>query len=142
MPYKGGGPAVVALASGEIQAMTATIGSLMPHLPSNRIRAPAVTPSARLKSFSNILTIAKGGVAGYDFSAWIGSFVAANTPWPIVDRLNAELKKALGHPAVIKNLSGQTLDPMHMSPEQFAARLKSDYDNYDELVKRTGANIN
>ena len=95
VPFKGGGPAVVALASGEIQAMTATIGSVIPHLPGNRLRALAVTSGARMKLFPNIPTIAEGGVAGYDFSAWIGSFVAAGTPRLIVDRLNAEMKKAL-----------------------------------------------
>ena len=142
VPFKGGGPAVVALASGEIQAMTATIGSVIPHLPSGRLRALAVTSGARMKSFPNIPTIAEGGVAGYDFSAWIGSFVAAGTPRPIVDRLNAEMKKTLEHPEVVKIMSSQTLDPIHTTPEQFAVRLKSDYDKYEKLVKLTGVKSN
>ena len=142
VPFKGGGPAVVALAAGEIQAMTATIGSVIPYLTGNRLRALGVTSGTRMKSFPNIPTIAEGGVPGYDFSAWIGAFVAAGTPRPIVDRLNAEMKKALDNPEVIKIMGGQTLDPMPMTPEQFAARLKSDYDKYEKLVKMTGVKAN
>jgi len=141
VPFKGGGPAVVALASGEIQAMTATIGSVIPHLPSGRLRAIGVTSARRMKQFPDIPAIAES-VPGYDFVAWIGAFVAAGTPKPIVDRLNAEMKKTVENPDVVKVMSGQTLDPMHMTPEQFAVRLKSDYDKYEKLVKITGVKAN
>jgi tripartite-type tricarboxylate transporter receptor subunit TctC len=55
--------------------------------------------------------------------------------------MNAELKKALDDPTVSKNLSSQTLDPMHMTPEQFAQRIKADYDKYEKVVKISGARI-
>jgi tripartite-type tricarboxylate transporter receptor subunit TctC len=140
VPFKGGGPAVVALASGELQAMTATIGSVMPFLGGNRLRALGVTSGTRLKQFPDIPAIAEG-IPGYDFAAWIGAFVPAATPKPIVDRLNTEIRKTLDHPEVVKIMGGQTLDPMPMSPEQFAARLKSDYDKYEKLIKATGAKL-
>lgn len=140
VPFKGGGPAVVALASGELQAMTATIGSVIPFLGGNRLRALGVTSATRLKQFPDIPAIAEG-IPGYDFSAWIGAFVPSATPKPIVDRLNAELRKTLEHPEVMKILGAQTLDPLPMSPEQFAARLKTDFDKYDKLIKATGAKM-
>ncbi|HTD89718.1 MAG TPA: tripartite tricarboxylate transporter substrate binding protein [Burkholderiales bacterium] len=140
VPFKGGGPAVVALASGELQAMTATIGSVIPFLGSNRLRALGVTSATRLKQFPDIPAIAEG-IPGYEFAAWIAAFVPAATPKPIVDRLNAEIRKTLEHPEVVKIMGGQTLDPMPMSPEQFAVRLKSDYDKYEKLIKATGAKI-
>lgn len=140
VPFKGGGPAVVALASGELQAMTATIGSVIPFLSGNRLRALGVTSPTRLKQFPNIPALAEG-IPGYDFSAWIGAFVPAATPKPIVERLNTELRKTLEHPDVVKIMGGQTLDPMPMSPEQFAVRLKSDYDKYEKLIKATGAKL-
>ncbi len=141
VPFKGGGPAVVALASGEIQAMVATIGSVIPHLPSGRLRALGVTSTTRVKQFADVPAIAEG-VPGYEFVAWIGAFVASGTPRAIVDRLNAEMKKVLELPDVVKIMSGQTLDPMYMTPEQFAARLKTDYDKYEKLVKLTGVTSN
>ena len=140
VPYKGGGPVNVALASGEAQAAIATIGSLTANLKANRVRPIAVTSDKRTTQFPNVPTIAET-VPGYEFTAWVGSFVPAGTPRPVVDRLNAELKKALEDPGVASKLSAQTLDPMHMTPEQFAQRLKSDYDKYEKVIKLSGARI-
>jgi len=140
VPFKGGGPATIALASGEIQAMTATIGSLIPHIESKRVRPVGVTSAKRVSQFPNVPAISEG-VPGYEFVAWIGAFVAAGTPRPIVDRLNAEFRKALEHPDTARILGAQTLDPLPMSPEQFAKLLKVDYDKYERLIKLSGAKI-
>ena len=140
VPYKGGGPVSVAILAGEIQTYIATIGSVFPHLKANRVRPLGVTSDKRTTQFPDVPAIAEA-VPGYEFTAWIGCFAPKGTPRPIVDRLNAELRKALEHPDVAKNLSSQTLDPMPMSPEQFSARLKSDYDKYAKVVKATGARI-
>jgi tripartite-type tricarboxylate transporter receptor subunit TctC len=80
-------------------------------------------------------------VPGYEFTAWIACFVPKGTSRAIVDKLNADLKKALDQPEVARALSTQTLDPMHMTPEQFAARLKSDYAKYEKVVRISGAKI-
>jgi len=140
VPFKGGGPATIALASGEIQAMTATIGSLIPHITSKRVRPVGVTSAKRVKQYPDVPAIAEG-VPGYEFVAWIGAFVPAGTPRPIVDRLNAEFRKALEHPDAARILGAQTLDPLPMSPEQFAKLLKTDYDKYERLIKLSGAKI-
>lgn len=140
VPFKGGGPAVVALASGELQAMTATIGSVIPFLSGSRLRALGVTSAKRLRQFPDIPAIAEG-IPGYDFAAWIAAFVPSATPKPIVEKLNADIRKALEHPDVVKIMGSQTLDPMPMSPEQFAVRLKADYDKYEKLIKATGAKL-
>ncbi len=140
VPYKGGGPAAVAISSGEVQAMTATVGSVIPHINSKRLRPVAVTSAERITQFPQIPSIAET-VKGYEFVAWVGVLAPAAVPKPILDRLNAEIQKALKDKGVAEKLSGQTLDPMFMSPEQFAARLKSDYDQSAKLVKETGARV-
>ena len=140
VPYKGGGPVSVAILSGEIQTYIATIGSVYPHLKSKRVRPLGVTSDKRTTQFPEVPTIAEA-VPGYEFTAWIGCFAPKGTPRPIIDKLNAELKKALEQPDVAKNLSSQTLDPMPMTPEQFSERLKSDYEKYAKVVKITGARI-
>ena len=140
VPYRGGGPAGTALIAGETQAMIATIGSLFPHIKSNRVRPLGVTSDKRTAQFPDVPAIAET-VPGYEFTAWVGCFAPAGTPKPIVDRLNAELKKALADPGVASKLTVQTLDPVHMTPEQFAARLKSDYDKYEKVIKLSGAKI-
>jgi tripartite-type tricarboxylate transporter receptor subunit TctC len=72
-------------------------------------------------------------------TAWVGSFVPSATPRAIVDRLNAEFRKALEHPDARKVLDSQALDPMPMTVDEFAQRLKTDYDKYEKLIKATGA---
>ena len=140
VPYKGGGPATIALASGEVQAMTATIGSLIPHIDSKRVRALGVTSAKRVSQYPNVPAISES-VPGYEFVAWIGAFVAAGTPRPIVDRLNSEFRKALAHPDTAKILGAQTLDPMPMSPEEFSKLLRADYDKYEKVIKLSGAKL-
>jgi len=140
VPYRGGGPAGTALIAGETQAMIATIGSLFPHIKSNRVRPLGVTSDKRTDQFPDVPAIAET-VPGYEFTAWVGCFAPAGTPKPIVDRLNAELKKVLADPGVASKLTVQTLDPMHMTPEQFAVRLKSDYDKYEKVIRISGAKI-
>jgi tripartite-type tricarboxylate transporter receptor subunit TctC len=140
VPFKGGGPSVIALVSGETQAQIATIGSIFPHIQSKRVRPLGVTSDKRTVQFPDIPAIAEA-VPGYEFTAWVGAFAPAKTPKPIVDKLNAELKKALEDPGVSSKLSAQTLDPMYMTREQFAQRLKSDYDKYEKVVKISGAQI-
>ncbi|MDP1672048.1 MAG: tripartite tricarboxylate transporter substrate binding protein [Burkholderiales bacterium] len=138
VPYKGGGPAAVAISSGEVQAMTATVGSVIPHINSKRLRPVAVTSEDRITQYPDVPAIAET-IKGYEFTAWVGTFAPANTPKAIVDRLNAEIQKAMKDKGVADRLGAQTLDPMFMTPEQFAARLKSDYDKYGKLIRETGA---
>jgi tripartite-type tricarboxylate transporter receptor subunit TctC len=141
VPYKGGGPAAISIASGETQAQMGTVGSVIQQVKQNRVRALAITSDKRVDAFPNLPTIAEAGVPGYEFTAWIGTFAPAGTPKPIVDRLNTEINKVLRMPDVAQNLKSQTLEPLIMTPEQFAKRVRSDYDKYEKVVKLTGAKI-
>ncbi|MGZ8211889.1 MAG: Bug family tripartite tricarboxylate transporter substrate binding protein [Burkholderiales bacterium] len=141
VPYKGGGPSSISIASGETQAQMGTVGAVIQQVKQNRVRALAVTSERRVDAFPDLPTIAEAGVPGYEFTAWIGTFAPAGTPKPIVDRLNTEITKVLRMPDVAQNLKSQTLEPMIMTPEQFARRLKTDYDKYEKVVKLTGAKI-
>ena len=140
VPYKGGGPVNIAIASGEIQAVVATIASVIPNMKGGRVRPIAVTSEKRTTQFPDIPALAEA-IPGYEFTAWVAAFAPKGTPRPVIDRLNAELKKVLEHPDVAKNLSSQTLDPMHMTPDQFAQRLKADYTKYADVIKLTAAKI-
>jgi tripartite-type tricarboxylate transporter receptor subunit TctC len=141
VPYKGGGPAGISLVSGETQAMLATIGSVLTQLKANKIRPLAVSSSDRVKQLPDVPTIAEAGVPGYEFTAWVGAFAPARTPAAIVNKLNAEMIRALKDLGVAEKLSAQTLDPMPMTPAEFAKRLKADYDKYGQVIKETGARI-
>ena len=137
--YKGGGPLSIAMISGEVQTTIGTIGSFFNHLKSGKMRPLGVTSPKRVSQLPDVPAIAEA-VPGFDFTAWVGSFVPKGTPKPIVDALNAGLKKALADPDVAKKLTTQTLDPMYMTPEEFAVRLKADYERYGKLMKAIGMN--
>jgi tripartite-type tricarboxylate transporter receptor subunit TctC len=140
VPYKGGGPAGTALVAGETQAMLATIGSLFGHIKNGRVKPLGVSSEKRAAQFPDVPAIGEF-VPGYEFTAWVGSFAPKGVPRPIIDKLNAELKRALSDPNVASKLTAQTLDPFHLTPEQFAKRMKSDYDKYEKVVKISGAKI-
>ncbi|MBI2293490.1 MAG: tripartite tricarboxylate transporter substrate binding protein [Betaproteobacteria bacterium] len=141
VPYRGGGAAAIALISGETQAEIATLGSVVSFINAKQMRAIGVTSEQRVKQFPDIPAIGET-VPGFEFTAWVGCFVPAGTPRSMVDRLNGELKKVLADPGVAAKLNALTLEPMHLTPEEFARRLKSDYEKYGKLIKQTAAKVN
>jgi tripartite-type tricarboxylate transporter receptor subunit TctC len=140
VPFKGGAPAVVALMGGEIQMIITPIPEIVSHMKSGRLRMIAVSSATRTKQFPDVPSIAET-VKGYDYSSWFGAFAPAGTPRAIIDRLNAEIRKAMADPAVAEKLSAQTLDPMPMSPDAFAKFLQQDFDKLREVVRISGARV-
>jgi tripartite-type tricarboxylate transporter receptor subunit TctC len=141
VPYKGGAPQVIALVAGESQASIATVASVVQHIRAGRLRALGLSAVRRSSALPDTPTIAEAGVPGYDMSPWIAVFAPAGTPRAIIDRLNAEINRALRLPDVAQNLATQGLDPWTGTPEEFGTRLRADYDKYAQLIKITGAKI-
>lgn len=141
VPYKGGVPQVTALVAGETQASLATVSTIIAHLKSGRLRVLGVSSAKRTTMLPDVPTIAESGVPGYEMSPWIGVYAPANTPKAIIDRLNAECNKALQHPDVANSLRNQVLDPQPSTPEEFAQRIKIDYEKYGRLIKITGMKV-
>jgi tripartite-type tricarboxylate transporter receptor subunit TctC len=140
VPYKGGGPALAALVSGETQLQIGTIASVLTQMKAGRVRPLGVTSDKRTKQFPDVPAIAET-VPGYEFTAWIGAFAPAGTPRPVIDRLNAELRRAVSDPEISAKLDSMTLDPMYMTPEQFATRLQSDYERYGKMLRDLGTKV-
>ena len=140
VPYKGGAPQVTALVSGETQASLATVSTVLVHVQSGRLRALGVSSVKRSGVLPDVPTIAEA-VPGYEMSPWIGVFVPAATPRDIVNRLNAEVNKALKQPEVHQLLASQALDALTSTPEEFDARIRVDYEKYAKLIKLTGAKV-
>ncbi len=141
VPFKGGGPAVIALVSGETQAQVAAIGELIAHIKSNRVRPLGVTAPERISQLPEVPTIADT-IPNYESSTWVSAFAPAGTPKPIIDRLNAEFGKAMKDRDIAAKLSAQTLDPAHRSPEELTQRLKSDYEVIGRLFRQANVKAN
>lgn len=134
VPYKGGGPATTAMVSGEAQLIAGTPAALATQLQSQRLRLLAVTSDTRLKQFPDAPTVAESGVPGYEYRGWVAVFAPAATPKPVIDRINAEIKKVLDRP----DSKLAELEPWYMTPEQANARMRADYEKHGKLVKLIG----
>ncbi|MBC7780495.1 MAG: tripartite tricarboxylate transporter substrate binding protein [Proteobacteria bacterium] len=133
VPYKGGGPAAGALVSGESQVSAGTPASVSAQLAAKRLRLLAVTSDTRLSAFPDTPTIAEAGVPGYEYAGWVGVFAPAALPKAIVDRVNAEIGRAIASPDTRKRLD--EFEPWTMTPAQMAARIREDYDKHSRLMK-------
>ncbi len=135
VPFKGGGPAVIALLSGETQVQVAAISELISHIQSKRLRALGVTTPQRLTALPDVPPIADT-IPGYESWTLISVYAPTGTPRAIVDRLNAELGKAVNDPDVSARLNQQTLDPSHRPVDELNQRMRSDYDTVGKLLKQ------
>jgi tripartite-type tricarboxylate transporter receptor subunit TctC len=140
VPFKGGGPAVVGLVSGETHAMTAGISDIIEHIKVNRVRPLGVTSTTRVTQLPNIPVIADT-VPGFDCETWVSIFAPAGTSKAIIDQLNAELGKAMRDPGIASRLSSLTTDSVHRSPEELAQRLKADYEKIGKLFREFGVRL-
>ena len=140
VPFKGGGPAVVGLISGETQAMIAGIGDIIEHIKVKRVRPLGVSSTERVTQLPDLPPIADT-VPGFECTTWVSIFAPAGTPRAIIDQLNAELGNAMRDPGVASKLSGLTLDPAHRTPEELAQRMKADYEKIGKLFREFGVKL-
>ena len=131
---------MIALVGGETQAQVAAIGELIAHIRANRVRPLGVTSAERIAQLPDVPTIADT-IPGYESWTWVSVFAPAATPKAIVDRLNAELGKALSDRDVTAKLNVQTLDPAHRPPEELAQRMKRDYETIGKLFRDFGVKL-
>jgi tripartite-type tricarboxylate transporter receptor subunit TctC len=140
VPFKGGGPAVIALVSGETQCQVAAIGELIGHIKTNRVRPLGVTSLKRVPELPDVPTIADT-IRGYESATWVAAYAPAGTPKALVDRYNAEFGKALSDPDVTAKVSAQTLYPAHRPPEVLDKRLKADSEMIGALFRQLGVKL-
>jgi len=132
--YRGGGPAVIALISGETDYIFATAPSIMPHLKSGKAKGLAVTTAKRSSALPDLPTM-NSIYPGFESDNWYAMFFAKNTPKAIIDKMNAEIKKALGADDVRKFMAQEALDPVASTPEELTAMFKRDIDKYAKVIQ-------
>ena len=138
VPYKGSGPALTDLMSGEIQAMLLTMPAVMPFLKSGKLRAIATSGAARSPALPALPTLEESGVAGYEYAPWYGMFGPAALPRPLVARLNEATNRIIQEPAVRDQFARQGLEVRTMTSEQFAAILRSDVAKWGKIIRDIG----
>ena len=140
VPFKGGGPAVVGLVSGETHAMTAGSGDILEHIKAHRARPLGVTSLERVTQLPDVPAISET-LPRYESETWVSLFTPAGTPRANIDRLNTELGNAMRDPTIASRLSTLTYDGIHKTPEELAQRLKTDYEKIGKLFRQIGVTI-
>jgi tripartite-type tricarboxylate transporter receptor subunit TctC len=138
VPYKGGGPSMIALVGGEVSVCFATMPSAVGYVRNGRLRGIAVTTDKRSPSTPELPTIAETGVKGYEAGSWYGLSAPAGTPKDIVARLHAETIKVMALPEVKERLANAGFEIVTSNPEQFAAFTKNEIQKWGNLVKASG----
>jgi tripartite-type tricarboxylate transporter receptor subunit TctC len=142
VPYKGGGPAAAALASGEVQVMLSSPAPVMQYAKSGKARVLAYTAAKRSAALPDVPTTAEAGFPQFHVDGgWFGMFAPANTPRAVIEKLNHEVRVALADPAVVKRFHGLGVEPAPMSPEEFANYLKEETAKYAEYVRLAGIQL-
>jgi tripartite-type tricarboxylate transporter receptor subunit TctC len=136
--YKGAGPAVAALLASEVQVLTGTVVSTIAHIKTGRLRALAATGAERSRTLPELPTVAESGYPGFNADAWYALMVPAGTPTAIVERMRAEVHKALGSPDVQTAMARQGLNPQPSSPAELANRIKLETALWAGIIKDAG----
>jgi len=132
--YKGGAPSALALISGEVQLGFNTAPVAVTHIKSGKMRAIAVTSAKRNPALPDVPTVAESGVAGYDMINWYGAVLPTGTPAAAINRLNADINKALKLPDVQQRLASLGADPLGGSAAEFGAYIKAEITKYTRVV--------
>lgn len=135
VPYKGGGQATADVMSGHVQMLFDPLTGVGVHLQSGRLRALAVTGRKRLAAFPELPTVAESGVPGYEVMTWGGILAPAGIPRTVLDRLNAEMQRAVRSPVVIERYGSLGAVPVAGTPEQFAELIRSETTKWAKVAK-------
>jgi tripartite-type tricarboxylate transporter receptor subunit TctC len=142
VPYKGAGPAVTDLLSGQIQMMMVTPLLVEPHARAGRLKLVAAATAQRIPALPGLPTIAESGVPGYEAGTWFALVGPAGIPRDVVARIYADAAKILGNPAFrAEYVSKQWFEVVANTPEQFAEYLKSEYARWDKLIKLSRVSV-
>jgi tripartite-type tricarboxylate transporter receptor subunit TctC len=141
VPYKGGSPAMTALLGGEVQVNFATSSTGIPHIRSGKLRGLAVTGAKRSTAIPELPTVTEAGVKGYQHASWVGMLAPAKTPKPVIDRLHAETIKILARSDIRQSFLKQGMEAEGNTPEEFAATITREVEQWKKLVTAAGIKV-
>jgi tripartite-type tricarboxylate transporter receptor subunit TctC len=142
VPYKGTGPALIGIMSGEVQVMFGGAINTVPQVKNGKLRALAVAGDRRAKALPDIPTVAESGFPGYEANSWNGIVAPAGTPRGIVTKLNGAIVKVLQSPDLRETLTADGAEPVSNTPEQFATLIRACHAKWAKVIKASGLKEN
>lgn len=141
IPYRGAGPALADLIAGQVDMMFDGLGSSSQHIKSGKIKALAVASEKRVPAFPNVPTAKEAGVPGYVVSTWYGLWAPKGTPQEIVDKMTAEVTKAIASPELVEIWANNGSEVPNMAGEPFGKFVSADIKRWATVVKASGAKL-
>jgi tripartite-type tricarboxylate transporter receptor subunit TctC len=141
IPYKGGGPALVDVTGGHVDAMFATLPSAVALIKSGKLRALAVTGEKRSPALPAVPTMKEAGLSGVVVTTWNGVLAPAGTPPRVVDKLAQALRKIVADPGIQQKLANVGAEPMYTPPQTFVKIVHDDYARWSSLIKKAGIKV-
>jgi tripartite-type tricarboxylate transporter receptor subunit TctC len=138
VPYKGGGPSMIAVVSGEVPMTFGTAAAVSSYVKNGKLRAIAVTGAQRSAQMPDLPTIEESGLPGYAMDNWLGLFAPARTPRGVVEKLSSEAIRVVRLPDVSAGLNALGAEPSPLGPDEFAAFVKKEVDKWAKVVVATG----
>jgi tripartite-type tricarboxylate transporter receptor subunit TctC len=142
VPYKGSGPAMQDLVSGQVKVSFAGIPNALAHLKTGRLRALAVSTSKRWPDLPEVPTVAEAGIPDFEATLWLNLAAPAGTPAEIVQRLYNETAKALQEPELQTSFRASGVEAHLLAPQELAAFMRAEYEKWGKVVRATGAIVN
>ena len=139
VPYRGTGPAITGLLSGEVETMFMPALTAVPLISSGRVRGLAVTSRERLPALEQLPTVSESGLKGYESSQWYGFLAPAGTPLDIVNSLNAQTMKIMQSPEMKQRMAEAGSVAVGSTREGLAKHLESEYAKWAKVIKASGA---
>ena len=138
VPYKGGAPAVAAVMTGEVQMAIESPPPIVPQVKAGKLRALGAARPTRSPLLPDVPTISEAGLPGFHVGSWYGFLAPAGTPKPIIDKLNAEMVKAIRSQELRERFAAVGADSVGDSPSDFAAFIRADLKKWEKVVRATG----
>jgi len=140
--YKGGGEALVALMSGDVQMLISTMSDALPHVNAGKVIALGVTGSRRSSIAPTLPTLSESGLPGYEYSTWYGVFGPAGMPQPIITQLNHDVARALATPTVRKRFASTGIEAAPSTPDEFGRYVKAEVAKWAKVINELGIRMN
>jgi tripartite-type tricarboxylate transporter receptor subunit TctC len=141
VPYKGVGPALADLVAGRVQMLSVGLGPVQAHLKSGALKALAAASKTRLAAAPEVPTSAEAGLPGYEMTTWFGLFAPKGTSPEIVRRLNAKMQAVIDDPGAKRRMLDSGIEPIGGPEQAFAERVRSDYRDWEQVVRASGVKL-
>jgi tripartite-type tricarboxylate transporter receptor subunit TctC len=141
VPFKGSVQAMTAVIAGEVPLMFNVVSTALPHVKAGRARALAITSPQRSSLVPELPTVAEAGLPGFEYVAYFGLLAPARTPRAVTERLNTETGRILQMPDVKERYAVSGAEPLHSTPEKFAAFIQEEVERHRPIIKATGARV-